>query len=277
MISFVQVGKMFQGANGPVTAIENVSLDVERGQIVTLVGPSGCGKSTLLNLLAGLMSPTTGQVLYAGRPVTGIHSDVGYMTQNDHLLPWRTISSNIAVPLEIRGLGGGAIRDRVRELIQLVGLVGFENAYPTQVSGGMRKRTALARTLAYDPQTLLMDEPFGALDAQLRTRLQGVLVRLCRRLDKTVLFVTHDLDEAIALADRCAVFSRRPGTIINEIDVDLDRDRDITRLRFDDRFVDLTKRLWTIFADNRWTEDDEEAAAADVPARSEHRVAEAPR
>ena len=178
MIRFRNVAKTFQSGNGPILAIRDINLAVASGEIVTLVGPSGCGKSTLLNIIAGLMPPSSGDVQYDGKPVSGIHSDVGYMTQNDHLLPWRTIGSNIAVPLEIRGFEAKEISRRVAELIETVGLVGFVNAYPTQVSGGMRKRTALARMLAYDPHTLLMDVPFGALDAQLRTRLQAVLLSL---------------------------------------------------------------------------------------------------
>ena len=257
MIRFQNVEKSFQASNGPVLAIHDINLSVASGEIVTLVGPSGCGKSTLLNIIAGLMPPSAGEVFYAGKPVTGIHSDVGYMTQNDHLLPWRTIGSNIAVPLEIRGFGTKEIKSRVSELIETVGLAGFADSYPTQVSGGMRKRTALARMLAYDPRTLLMDEPFGALDAQLRTRLQGVLLSLCRRLGKTVLFVTHDLDEAISLADRCLVFSKRPGTIVTEIEVDLPRHRDLTTIRFDERFLALTKQLWALFSQNKWIDADE--------------------
>lgn len=263
MISFRNVAKAFQGKTGSVLAIRDVNLDVSMGEIVTLVGPSGCGKSTLLNIIAGLMPPTSGEVFYGGKPVTGIHSDVGYMTQNDHLLPWRTIAGNIAVPLEIRGVAPGAAKDRVGELIDIVGLTGFGEAYPTQVSGGMRKRAALARMLAYNPRTLLMDEPFGALDAQLRTRLQGVLLDLCRRLDKTVLFVTHDLDEAIALADRCVVFSKRPGTIVKHIEVDLPRVRNLAEVRFDDRFLRQTKKLWSLFSENNWIED------SDPPATTE--------
>lgn len=256
MISFKKVEKSFGGKNGPVLAIRDINLQVSSGEIVTLVGPSGCGKSTLLNIIAGLMPPTSGEVCYANKPVTGIHSDVGYMTQNDHLLPWRTIANNIAVPLEIRGFTTNAVKARVEELVETVGLIGFADSYPAQVSGGMRKRAALARMLAYNPRTLLMDEPFGALDAQLRTRLQGVLLDLCRRLNKTVLFVTHDLDEAIALADRCVVFSKRPGTIVREIEVDLPRERDLTAVRFDERFLKQTKKLWSLFSDNNWIDDE---------------------
>lgn len=255
MIRFEGVSKSFATQDGPVLAIHDIDLVVQCGEIVTLVGPSGCGKSTLLNLLAGLMTPSSGVVSYRGRPVTGVHGDVGYMTQNDHLLPWRTIAGNIALPLEIRGATVSEQRERIHELIDVVGLAGFENAYPTQLSGGMRKRAALARTLAYDPHTLLMDEPFGALDAQLRTRLQNVLLRLCRRLNKTMLFVTHDLDEAIGLADRCVVFSKRPGRIVEEIAVDLPQDRDLAQIRFDPRFLAMTKSLWTLFSLDEWVQD----------------------
>jgi NitT/TauT family transport system ATP-binding protein len=202
-------------------------------------------------MIAGLMAPTEGAIRYNGQPVTGIHDDVGYMTQNDHLLPWRTIARNIEVPLEIRSVPKSERVRRSAELIELVGLTGFGTAYPTQVSGGMRKRAALARVLAYDPNTLLMDEPFGALDAQLRVRLQSEFIQLCHKLNKTVLFVTHDLDEAIALADRCAVFSERPGTIVKTIDVTLPRDRRLEEVRFDPEFLRLTKALWYVFAASR--------------------------
>ena len=251
MLNFERVTKRFPTRGREVVAVQNVNLSVESGEIVTLVGPSGCGKSTLLNMIAGLMEPTEGIIRYDGRQVTGIHDDVGYMTQNDHLLPWRTVAKNIEVPLEIRAMPKRERAARSAELIELVGLVGFEAAYPTQISGGMRKRAALARVLAYNPKTLLMDEPFGALDAQLRMRLQSEFVHLCRRLGKTVLFVTHDLDEAIALADRCAVFSPRPGTIVKILDVGLPRERELENIRFDPEFLRLTKSLWEVFSASR--------------------------
>lgn len=244
LISFQGIGKTFVSGAQTVEAVRGIDLEVAAGTFVTLVGPSGCGKSTLLNMTAGLMAPSTGRVLYEGREVAGINGKVGYMTQNDHLLPWRTIQRNIEVPLEIRGVPRRERAERVAELMALVGLKGFESYYPTQVSGGMRKRTALARLLAYDPDTLLMDEPFGALDAQLRLTLQTELLAIRSRLKKTVIFVTHDLDEAIALADRCAVFSARPGRIVEVIDTGLPRERDLLDLRFDRRFIELSHQLW---------------------------------
>jgi NitT/TauT family transport system ATP-binding protein len=248
LISFKGFGKTFATKAGDLRAATDINLVIRQGEFVTLVGPSGCGKSTLLNAAAGLFLPTDGQVLYRGKPVSGYNHSVGYMTQSDHLLPWRDVVGNIAVPLEIKGMGRREIADRVSELVTLVGLRGFEKSYPTQLSGGMRKRAALARLLAYDPDTLLMDEPFGALDAQLRLGLQIQLRRLCQRLNKTVLFVTHDLDEAIALADRAVVFTRRPGTVKRILTVDLPRDRNLMQLRHDRRYMELTAELWDLLA-----------------------------
>ncbi len=248
LAEFSGVAKTFDIDGRATAAIHDITLRVAEGEFITLVGPSGCGKSTLLNLIAGLLAPTAGTVRYRGRPVTGLNRRVGYMTQQDHLLPWRTIADNIAVPLELRGMARADRRRRVDELIGLVGLAGFDKHYPSQVSGGMRKRTALARLLASDAETVLMDEPFGALDAQLRLQLQIQMTRLCRRLGKTMMFVTHDLDEAIALADRCVVFGPRPGTILREIPVDLGRERELGRLRFDARYIELTHALWRLMA-----------------------------
>lgn len=244
LIAFENVSKSFTTSNRDLEAVRQINLLVQPGEFVTLVGPSGCGKSTLLNMVAGLMAPSSGTVSYCGKIVTGINGRVGYMTQNDHLLPWRTIRGNIEVPLEIRGMKSRERGERAAQLIELVGLKGFEASYPTQVSGGMRKRIALARLLAYDPDTLLMDEPFAALDAQLRMAMQSELLKVRERLGKTVIFVTHDLDEAIALADRCVVFSSRPGTIVQVIETGLPRSRDLISLRFDPKFLSLAHALW---------------------------------
>jgi len=248
LIEFSGVAKHFFVGGELRPAVEGVDLQVRPGELVTLVGPSGCGKSTLLNMAAGMFEPTRGTVRYGGKDVSGLNYSVGYMTQQDHLLPWRSVLDNIALPLELRGEPRERRIARAQDLIALVGLEGFERHFPTQISGGMKKRCALARLLAYDPETLLMDEPFGALDAQLRLGLQAELLRVVRRLGKTVLFVTHDLDEAISMGDRCAVFQGRPGRIAEIIDIDLPAERDLLTLRFEARYVELTQQLWTRMA-----------------------------
>ena len=248
LIRFSRFGKSFGSGGQLLTATENIDLDVAAGEFVTIVGPSGCGKSTLLNAAAGIFPATQGDVLYRGSPVRGYNQSIGYMTQSDHLLPWRKVAANIALPLEIKKKPKSEIDDRVRELIDLVGLTGFADSYLPQLSGGMRKRCALARVLAYDPETLLMDEPFAALDAQLRLSMQIEVRNLCIKLQKTVLFVTHDLDEAIALGDRCVVLTGRPGTIREILKIDLPRDRDLTRLRSNRRYIESTEHLWELLA-----------------------------
>jgi NitT/TauT family transport system ATP-binding protein len=244
IIVFDQVSKAFDTPAGRLQATTNVCLSIREGEFITLVGPSGCGKSTLLNMVAGIFHPTTGSVKYRGSDVQGFNRKVGYMTQADHLLPWRDVRGNIAVPLELINTPKREIKATVEKLVELVGLKGFEKSYPSQLSGGMKKRTALARLLAYNPETLVFDEPFAALDAQLRLRMQIEIRRIARQLNKTILFVTHDLDEAVALADRCAIFSSRPGTIREILEVPLPRDRDLMRLRHDANYVRLTARLW---------------------------------
>jgi len=244
VISFRDVSKSFTVKGVTKQASHSINVDIQQGQVVTIIGPSGCGKSTLLNMVAGLFAPTTGEVVYRGEPVSGINGRTGYMTQSDHLLPWRDVASNIATPLEIQGVPKAQRQARIAELMALVGLTGNEKAYPSQLSGGMRKRAALARLLAYDPETLLMDEPFAALDAQLRLRMQTELFKLSRQLKKTVLFVTHDLDEAVALGDRCLIFSGRPGTIVRDVPIPLGDDRNILQLRKDPRYHELCGDLW---------------------------------
>lgn len=244
VISFKDVSKSFTVKGVAKQASHSIDVDIQQGQVVTIIGPSGCGKSTLLNMVAGLFAPTTGEVLYRGEVVKGINGRTGYMTQSDHLLPWRDVTGNIAVPLEIQGVPKAKRQARIQELIRQVGLEGHEKAYPSQLSGGMRKRAALARLLAYDPETLLMDEPFAALDAQLRMRMQTELFKLSRQLKKTVLFVTHDLDEAVALGDRCLIFSGRPGTIVRDVAIPLGDERNILQLRKDPRYHELCGDLW---------------------------------
>ena len=252
LAQFKDVSKSFQlGKGHALVAVTGITLDVAAGDIITILGPSGCGKSTLLNMLAGIFLPTSGEVLYRGRRVTGLNPRSGYMTQSDHLLPWRTIAGNVRAPLEIRKLGRAAADRRVNELLSLVGLSGFAHAYPSQVSGGMRKRAALARLLAYDPEALLLDEPFVALDAQLRLAMQSELRAVCRRLKKTMLFVTHDVDEAVALGDRCIIFTPRPGRIREIVHIDLPADRNLLELRHSKRFIELTAQLWGMMTETR--------------------------
>jgi NitT/TauT family transport system ATP-binding protein len=245
LIEYRNVGRRFHSRSGTVVACEDVNLSVRRGEFMAIVGPSGCGKSTLLNMAAGLMAPSTGQVFYDGRPVPAPNTNVGYLTQRDTLLPWRTVEDNVAIALELRGQSRADRLRNAHEWLDRVGLTGFEKSYPAQLSGGMRRRAALARTLAYEPETILMDEPFGALDAQLRMVMHEELLKLWTGTRKTVIFVTHDLAEALTLADRIAVFSARPGRIRAIETVDLPRPRDVFRIRFDPHFGKLHDRLWS--------------------------------
>jgi NitT/TauT family transport system ATP-binding protein len=230
----------------PFLAVHGINLAIERGTFVSIIGPSGCGKSTLLNMAAGLMRPTRGEVAYRGSAIKGVNTSVGYMTQHNNLLPWRTLEKNVQIALEIQGVRKAERKRRTAEVLKSVGLKGFERRYPSQLSGGMQKRASIARTLIYEPDTLLMDEPFGALDAQLRFALQRQLIELWERDKKTVLFVTHDLEEAILLGDRVVVFGAHPGTIIHVEDISLPRPRDLVALRADPEFTDLWERLWRL-------------------------------
>jgi NitT/TauT family transport system ATP-binding protein len=245
LIEYRGVGRRFQSRAGAVTACEQVNLTVRQGEFLAVVGPSGCGKSTLLNMAAGLLAPSAGQVFYHGAPVQSPNTDVGYLTQRDTLLPWRTVEDNVAIALELRGEGRAERHRTAHAWLARVGLMGFEKSYPAQLSGGMRRRACLARTLAYEPETILMDEPFGALDAQLRLVMHDELLKLWTGTRKTIVFVTHDLAEALTLADRVAVFSPRPGRIRAIETVDLPRPRDVFRIRFDPHFGELHDRLWS--------------------------------
>ena len=228
--------------------LQDISLSVRAGEFLVLLGPSGCGKSTLLNVAAGTLRPTSGSVLYDGAPLQGINRGAGYLTQDDTLLPWRTVENNVGIALELKFHQKSASRkaELVRSLIELVGLTGFEGFHPGRLSGGMRKRVALARSLIYDPALLLMDEPFGALDAQMKIVMQSELLRIWEQTRKTVVFVTHDLGEAIVLADRVAVFTKRPGTIRDIVTIDLPRPRNTTEIHRLPRFGELYEQLWKL-------------------------------
>jgi NitT/TauT family transport system ATP-binding protein len=222
-LEFRNVTRRFKGGRGrpDVTAIEGVDVEVADGEVVSLIGPSGCGKSTLLNLGAGLDKPTAGEVFVDGKPVTGPNDHVAFMLQKDLLLPWRTIRQNVEFGLEIRDVPRTQRRDIAMEKLTMCRIDTFADSYPHQLSGGMRQRAALARTMATDPTVVLMDEPFSALDAQTKQVLQRDLAQTVMKLKKTCLFITHDLQEAIALSDRVLVMSKRPGRIIEEIRIDL--------------------------------------------------------
>jgi NitT/TauT family transport system ATP-binding protein len=244
VIQFSKVCKAFSSRGSVTPVIECFDLAIGEGEFVAIVGPSGSGKSTLLNMVAGLDRPSSGEIRYSGKTIGSINTDVSYLTQHDSLLPWRTVADNIAVPLEIRRTPQGERRDRVRQIVEMVGLSGFENHYPRQLSGGMRKRTMLARTLIYDPATILMDEPFGPLDAQLKVVLQAELLRLWTASRKTIVFVTHDIVEAITLADRVVVFSARPSRVKLVESIEIKRPRDVHEVRFAKEFAEHYRRLW---------------------------------
>jgi NitT/TauT family transport system ATP-binding protein len=247
VIELAAVTKRFEMRGVSAEALGEVQLKVPAEHFIALVGPSGCGKSTVLNMVAGLVEPTTGVVLYDGASVGRPNRRVGYMTQKDTLLPWRTIADNIGVPLELacRAMPKAERSHRVARIMELVGLSGFERHYPGELSGGMRRRAALARMLIYEPETLLLDEPFGALDAQLKLVMQQELARLTQTRKMTVLFVTHDLPEAIALADEVAVFTKRPGRIRTLCPIDLPRPRDVVSVRFTPQFAAYHDVLWS--------------------------------
>jgi NitT/TauT family transport system ATP-binding protein len=220
-IEFVNVDKRFSSKAGHVTAVQNVNTRIQNGEVVSIIGPSGCGKSTLLNMGSGLAAPSSGEVFVAGERVVGPNSHVAFMLQKDLLMPWRTIAQNVEFGLEIRGVQAQERQAISTKLLAQCHLKGFESHYPHQLSGGMRQRAALARTLAIDPIVLLMDEPFSALDAQTKMILQQDLATTIHAQQKTVLFITHDLAEAVTLSDRILVMSERPGTIVNEIIVEM--------------------------------------------------------
>jgi NitT/TauT family transport system ATP-binding protein len=229
---------------GELPVLSGCSLSVEQGELVALVGPSGCGKSTSLNVLAGQVIPKAGNALVGGQPVAGLPASLGYISQADTLLPWRTVEDNVALGLELRGMGKQARREKARDLMARMGLTGFEKSWPHQLSGGMKKRAAIARVLSLDPQVLLMDEPFAPLDALTRQRLQEEILSLWERTPRTILYVTHDLGEAITLADRVLLMSARPGKIVGEYAIDLPRPRRVMDVKFSPRFARLEQEIW---------------------------------
>lgn len=244
LIEYDKVTQRFLRDGIEFTACADIGLQVRESEFIAIVGPSGCGKSTLLNMAAGLLQPSQGQVRYRSRAITGPNTSVGYLTQRDTLLPWRTLEDNVGLALEIRRSSAAERRERARYWIGKVGLSGFETSYPAQMSGGMRRRALLARTLIYQPETILMDEPFGALDAHLRVAMHRDLQAICLETGNTVLLVTHDLEEALTLADRVVIFGGRPGRILGIQDVGFPRPRNLTKVRYERRFAELHEYLW---------------------------------
>src|ERR1700736_1384192 len=244
------VTKRFATPKGGIyTALRDLTLEVAPGEFCAVVGPTGCGKSTTLALISGLELASAGEVRVEGRPVRGITDGVGYVFQNDAVFPWKTVLENVAAGPRYHGLPGHDARDRAREWITRVGLAGFEDRYPHQLSGGMRKRVGLAQSLINGPRILLMDEPFSALDVQTRTLMEDELLALWASTSASVVFVTHDLEEAIALADRVFVLTAGPGTVKGNYVVDLPRPRNVSEIRFEPRCAQIYKEIWSDLRD----------------------------
>lgn len=253
---------------GRLLALENINLHVEDGEFVTIVGPSGCGKTTFINLCDGLLKPTAGRIDIDGVPVTGPGTDRGMVFQDSCLMPWRTVFKNVIFGLECQGLDNSEGTARANEFIKLVGLGGFEEHFPHELSGGMQQRCNLARALTVDPKILIMDEPFAALDAQTREIMQSELLRIWRESQKTVLFITHQINEAIYLADRVIVFAARPGRVKATIKIDIPRPRDLSVKR-DPRFLKYEDEVWNLI--------EEEVKKTMLQDQVVHNINEAPR
>ncbi|WP_433795313.1 ABC transporter ATP-binding protein [Actinoplanes sp. CA-252034] len=248
-IVFENVGKTFTARGKTITALQDINLAVRDGEFLVIVGPSGCGKSTLLDLLGGLTEISSGRILVDGRPVTGPGLDRGIVFQQYALLPWRTAQGNIEFGLEAKGVGRRERAEKAREYLDLVGLTGFHDRYPHELSGGMKQRVAIARSLAFDPDVLLMDEPFAALDAQTRDGLQDELLRIWEKTGKTIVFITHGIEEAVYLGQRVAVLTSRPGRIKAVVDVPIDARSASEDLRSDPEFAHHRHEIWTLLRD----------------------------
>ena len=249
MVPFIRahnITLVFKSKNrDPVTALDKLSFDIAKGEFVSIVGPSGCGKSTFLNLLLGLLRTNSGQLQMDGKAITGPGQERAMVFQEFGLLPWRTVTANVELGLELKGIATAQRMERAMELIKLVGLNGFERHYPHELSGGMKQRVGLARALATEPDVLLMDEPFAALDAQTRDLMQSELLQIWERTRKTVLFVTHSIEEAAYLSDRVIVMTARPGRTKETLKIDLPRPRDY-EMRLTPEFNEIKSRIWEV-------------------------------
>jgi NitT/TauT family transport system ATP-binding protein len=247
VIDLINITKTYRSKGKSVLALKDVTLPVEHGSFTTIVGPSGCGKSTLLKIIAGISLPYVGRLRFKGKDVTTINTDVGFITQDSNLFPWLTLIENVELALKIRGVSKEQRAQTARKFIDTMQLTGFETHYPFELSGGMQKRGSIIRTLIYDPDVILMDEPFGPLDAQTRLILQDELLRIWDANKKTILFVTHDLTEAIALSDKVVLFTGRPGTVKRIFDVPLPRPRNVFEIHNERGFNDLYHEIWDHF------------------------------
>jgi NitT/TauT family transport system ATP-binding protein len=244
------VTKRFATPRGGVyTALRDLDLEVMPGEFAAVVGPTGCGKSTTLGLIAGLEPVSAGEVFVDGKPVNGLTEGIGYVFQADAVFPWKSVLQNVAAGPRYHGASAGEARERAREWIARVGLAGFEDRFPHQLSGGMRKRVALAQSMINNPRIILMDEPFSALDVQTRSLMEDELLALWASSSASVVFVTHDLEEAIALADRVFVLTAGPGTVKGDYAVDLPRPRNVSEIRFEPRFAQIYKEIWSDLRD----------------------------
>jgi len=250
MLEFRNVSKWFAKDGRKIVALEGADLAIKEGEFVSVVGPSGCGKSTLLNLAAGLGPASAGEVLYRGKPVTTINTDVGYITQRDNLLPWASVYDNIVLGLRIRRVPTVRQRELAEHFLRLTGLTEFARHFPAELSGGMRKRVALVRTLIYGPEMVLMDEPFSALDAHVKLIMHEELLRIWEADRKTILFITHDLVEAITLSDKIFIMSARPGRVKTAMTIELPRPRDPFTLQTTAAFNAIFTTLWTSLKDD---------------------------
>ncbi|WP_084186959.1 ABC transporter ATP-binding protein [Andreprevotia chitinilytica] len=244
-VEMINVSRRFVTPDGKsMTAIRNFNMTIGRGEFVAIVGPTGCGKSTTLNLVTGLAKPSSGEVRLFGQPINGIDPRIGFAFQTDALFPWRSVIDNVVAGPLFRGKPKAEAYERAREWLARVNLTGHESKFPHQLSGGMRKRVALAQTFINEPQVLLMDEPFSALDVQTRVLMHDELLKLWSEAKASVLFVTHDLEEAIALADRVYVLTAGPATVKSVYEIDIPRPRVASEIRFDQRFVDISHTIW---------------------------------
>jgi len=249
VLAFDGIGQDFPapGQRTTIRVLDDISFEVGRGRFVAVIGPSGCGKSTLLQMAAGLLAPTRGAVRHRGSNVTSVNTEVGFVPQQAQLFPWKTLAENVELPLLLRGVAAGERRERVASALGSVGLDGFEKHYPSQLSGGMQKRGSIARTLVYRPDVILMDEPFGALDAQTRMVMQSDLQTLSLEAGATIVFVTHDITEAVLLADHVVVLSQRPSRLLANISIDLPRPRNMFEPFRNPGFEAAYDAVWTEF------------------------------